>query len=236
MHMLYMHPGRGWIQRDGSVWHIPLRTIYLSMTTATTAPSDLPSQDRLRHVLRHRHDAHRVRGRRALDRPRDGYSAVVVAAPNPHTPATSSSLQVGVHWVGCINFMVTREFGYPETSWVISARLVEVDPTGESDSGLAWSAPMADIYMACIYRGLLQARRRIIIRRRRDEEGEEKNEWSESDRSETATYSFGGKCRRMERFATNACVYPASIQKWLQGVTMMSPCMCPGALGPAVTS
>mmetsp|Transcript_52394 Transcript_52394/g.119473 ORF Transcript_52394/g.119473 Transcript_52394/m.119473 type:complete len:887 (-) Transcript_52394:62-2722(-) len=37
------------------------------------------------------------------------------------------SLLVLVHWVGCINFMICREFGFPADSWVAHADLVDAD-------------------------------------------------------------------------------------------------------------
>jgi hyperpolarization activated cyclic nucleotide-gated potassium channel 2 len=33
------------------------------------------------------------------------------------------SLMVLAHWVGCINFMIVRLYGYPEDSWVVFADL-----------------------------------------------------------------------------------------------------------------
>ena len=35
------------------------------------------------------------------------------------------SLLVLAHWVGCINFMIAREFDFPEDSWVAHADLVD---------------------------------------------------------------------------------------------------------------
>jgi hypothetical protein len=37
------------------------------------------------------------------------------------------SLLVLAHWVGCINFMICREYGFPDDSWVVNAELVDAD-------------------------------------------------------------------------------------------------------------
>ena len=42
---------------------------------------------------------------------------------------------VAAHWLGCVNFMIAREFGFPAESWVVVAGLVEVEAPPEGEEG-----------------------------------------------------------------------------------------------------
>ena len=83
---------------------------------------------------------------------------------------------VCVHWIACVNFMISREYGFPEYSWTVSSGLVTLgepdydaeaptpSPTGDADADegeepalvVIAQAPISHQYKWCLHKALLQ--------------------------------------------------------------------------------
>ena len=73
---------------------------------------------------------------------------------------------VCVHWISCVNFMISREYGFPEYSWTVSSGLVtlgepdddaaEADAEGEPALVVVAQASLALQYKWCLHKAMLQ--------------------------------------------------------------------------------
>ena len=65
---------------------------------------------------------------------------------------TVMAFLIFVHWLGCINMLIAREFGFPDESWVVVSGLVGVDEMGV----VVERAPLYRQYRWSIFRGFVQ--------------------------------------------------------------------------------